>query len=110
MRLNGRITKLEELVEPTAQDLLRNVQEAALSQLPGADRSAVQSARHGQGRKSTEAEASAIGRYRAILTSALDEVSAEDLDRMIEAAEAVSSQGRKQGLFAEVQDEGARCV
>ena len=45
-------------------------------------------ARHGYGRESIEAEASAIGRYRAILASELDEVSAEDLDRMIEAAEA----------------------
>ena len=110
MRLNGRITKLEALVEPTAQDLLRKVQQAALSQLPEADRRAVQSARHGHGRESTEAEASAIGRYRAILASELDEVSAEDLDRMIEAAEASRFQGRKPGLTAEVQDGSTRCV
>ena len=88
MRLHGRITKLEALVEPTAQHLLRRIQQAALSRLPEADRRAVQSARYGPGRKSTEAEASAIGRYRAILASGLDEVFAEDLDRMIEAAEA----------------------
>ena len=108
--MNGRITKLEALVEPTAQDLLRKVQQAALSQLPEADRRVVQSVRLGHRRESTEAEASAIGRYRAILASELDEVSAEDLERMIEAAEASCSQGRKPGLFAEVQDGGARCV
>ena len=88
MRLNGRITKLEALVEPTGRDLLRKVQQAALSQLPEADRRAVQSARHGHGHESTAAEASAIERYRTILASELDEVSVEDLDRMIEAAEA----------------------
>lgn len=38
MRLKGRITKVEALVEPTAQDLLRKVQQVALSQLPEADR------------------------------------------------------------------------
>ena len=102
MRLNGRITKLESLVEPTAQDLLRKVQQAALSKLPEADRRAVRSARHGYRRESTEAEASAIGRYRVILASELDEVPAEDLDRIIEAAEASRFQARKDG--------GARCV